>query len=416
MATAGHEFVQVLALGIVAGIERHAPVIAQTQGRALTAETAEGGAFDWLRLRIEGIDFHHPAEAIGLVDVTAVGLLRVRRGVEARVGGFPGVVFTGAAAGQAIALVRHPRGVIGRVAVDKVVGPVFLAGEEGAPGRDAGGAVVQSAEHLQAARVAGGLHQRMGCQRAGQTHRREHADTAVVGRVHNPLPLTIGALAHFDHRNPVGSLFLAHLVERPRLALIDFAGRVQRRVDVLVVHHQQATLAFTGESEEVHAVVVIAGLLELGLPIVAGVRVPSGGARFHRVTPGEERHGAVTLGHQHTVKGRIDLHRHALEVQQRAGAGLAAGADTAGEEAQCRQGQTALEHVAPTRIEQLGQRRIGAGVDGDVVVGFQAGVELAVLVHHEVSMAVSGGPGVHPGYGPSPRPSPINRRGDGQGG
>ena len=393
MAAAGDEFVQIFALGIVAGIERHAPVIAQTQGRALTAETAEGGALDRLRLWVEGVDFHHPAKAVGLVDVAAVGLLRVGRGVEARVGGFPGVVFTGAAAGQAVALVRHPRGVIGRVAVDKVVGPVFLAGEEGAPGRDAGGAVVQGAEHLQAARVAGGLHQRMGGQRAGQTDRREHADTAVVGRVHDPLPLAVGPLFHLDHRDAVGRLLLAHLVERPWLALIDLAGGVQRWIDVLVIHHQQATLAFAGEGEEVHAVVVVAGLLELGLPVVAGVRVPGWSARFHRITPGEERHGAVALGHQHAVEGRIDLHRHALEVQQRAGAGLAAGADATGEEAQRGQGQTALEHVAPARVEQLGQRRIGAGVDGDVVVGVQAGVELAVLVHQEISMAVSGGPG-----------------------
>ena len=109
-------------------------------------------------------------------------------------------------------------------------------------GCDAGGAVVEGAKHLQPRRVAGSLHHRVTGQRAGDAHRREHADAAVVGRVHHPLPLAIGALLHLDHRYAVGRLLLAHLGQWARLALVDLAGRVQRRVDVLVVHHQQAML------------------------------------------------------------------------------------------------------------------------------------------------------------------------------
>ncbi|MOA60115.1 hypothetical protein D3C78_1849110 [compost metagenome] len=76
---------------------------------------------------------------------------------------------------------RNPGLVILFIAVDKVVVPVLLAGEESAPRRDAGGAVVEGTEHLQAAGVAGGLHHVEPGQGTGDTHGGEHADAAVVG-------------------------------------------------------------------------------------------------------------------------------------------------------------------------------------------------------------------------------------------
>jgi len=89
------------------------------------------------------------------------------------------------------------------------------------------------------------------------------------------------------------------------------------------------------------------------------------------------------FGDQHVVEPRIDLHRHALEIGQRAaGVGAQAQAHDACEKAQRRQAQAALEHVTPRRVDQLLKGRVGAGVDRLVVVGLKAGAELAVVVPH----------------------------------
>jgi len=90
------------------------------------------------------------------------------------------------------------------------------------------------------------------------------------------------------------------------------------------------------------------------------------------------------FGDQHVVEPRIDLHRHALEVGQRAaGVGAQAQAHDACEKAQRRQAQAALEHVTPRRVDQLLKGRVGAGVDRLVVVGLKAGAELAVVMAHQ---------------------------------
>ncbi|MNZ37907.1 hypothetical protein D3C78_553680 [compost metagenome] len=390
IAAGRDELVDVLALGVVAVVEGHTVVGAEGQGRALAAEAADCGAFLRRALRVEGIDFHHPAETVRLVDVAGVGLVGVWRGVEAWVNRFPGVVVAGTMVGDSVAPVGNPRGVVILVAVDEVLVPVFLADQIGAPWRDAHRAIVEGAEHRPPVRVAGGLHRLVPGQRTAQLHRRAAGDAPVVGRTGDALPLAGGVIAHLDHTQAVGGDLLAHLVRRPATAAIGAllegqAARVQGLVDGFVVDHQQAVaVGVVREGEVVHAVVVVAGLQFLGAPVVRCVRTPGRRAGKHRVAPGEERPRAVAFGDHHTVELRVLLHRHALEAEQRrrlrperAGRNQAAA-----EEAERAQRQAALEQAAPALVHQFVQRRVGSGVDRLVVERGQALVE---VVAHRIS-------------------------------
>src|SRR5690554_4776827 len=322
VAAVGHELPHVLAPGVVAGVEGHAPVLAERHHRALPAETAHGGALDRRAVRVEGVDFHHPAEAVGLVDLALVGLAVIRGGVEALVHRFPGVVGAALAVADAVALVGRAGGVVGGVAVDEVVVEVLFAGQVGAPGGDAHGAVVQGAQHPGAGRITGGAHAPIAAQRAADGHRRHGADAPVVARAGHPLPLAVGTAADLQHADPVGSLLLAHLIDGALAAAIGQVGiaqavGVQGRVDVLVVDHQQAmVIGCLLEGEEVHAVMVVTGLQQLCLPVLGGVLAPGRGIVQYRIAPAEERLGAVTLGHQHPVEVGRGLRRYSAETQQ----------------------------------------------------------------------------------------------------
>ncbi len=210
----GDELVDVLALGVIAVIERHAVVGAQRQGRALAAEAADGGAFLRRGGRVEGVDLHHPAETVRLVDVAAVGLVGLGRRIEALIHRFPRVVIAELAVGKSVALVRNAFGEVVLVAVDEVLVPVLLARKVGTPGRDAHGAVVQGAEYSLGLGVAGGAQQIVASQGAGQVQRRAAGDAAVVARPLDALPLAPGVLLHLDHAQAVGRDFLAHLAFR----------------------------------------------------------------------------------------------------------------------------------------------------------------------------------------------------------
>ncbi len=321
--------------------------------------------------------------------MAVVGLVAVGRGVKAGVGGLPAVVLAQPFLGDAVALVRHALGMVGRVAVDEVVVPVLLAGEVGAPGGDAHGAVVEGADHLPPAGVGGGLHERVAGQRAAELHGGEGGDAAVVARAGDPLPVAAAVLLHLDDADAVGGLLLLHVLHLALAIDVDDAGGVQGGVDVLVVDHQQAVVVGRlRKGEEVHAVVVVAGLLELVFPGFAGVALEGRGIGEHGIAPGEERPGAVALGDDDLVEFRIELLGHALEAQQRGLGQGAAGADAAAEEAQGREGQAALEDVAAAGIDHLVQGAVAAGVDGHVVMGGQCGVESVVVPVHHVSLLV----------------------------
>src|SRR5690606_7837451 len=150
--------------------------------RAFPAQPPHGGAFDRRTVRVERINLDHPAEAVRLVDMTLVRLLFIWSGVEAGIDGLPGVIGAALTLADAVTLVGRAAGVVGGVAVDEVVVEVLFAGQVGAPGSDAHGAVIQRAEHPGAAWVAGGAHTRITGQRAAEKHGRHGGDAPVVAR------------------------------------------------------------------------------------------------------------------------------------------------------------------------------------------------------------------------------------------
>src|SRR5690606_25965570 len=147
-------------------------------------------------------------------DMTLVRLLFIRSGVEAGIDGLPGVIGAALTLADAVTLVGRAAGVVGGVAVDEVVVEVLFAGQVGAPGSDAHGAVIQRAEHPGTAWVAGGAHTRITGQRAAEKHGRHGGDAPVVARACYPPPLAVGLPADFQHADTMGGLFLAHLRQR----------------------------------------------------------------------------------------------------------------------------------------------------------------------------------------------------------
>src|SRR4028118_1836457 len=109
-------------------------------------EAARGRALLGRGIRIHGIDFDDPAEAVRLV--------RLLCEVEALVPLAPGV----AIARHAITLViAHLRMIVGKLAPEVAV-DVLLAGYPSTPGSDAAGTIVEHAEHTLAGGIRVGLH------------------------------------------------------------------------------------------------------------------------------------------------------------------------------------------------------------------------------------------------------------------
>ena len=172
---------------------------------------------------------------------------------------------------------------------------------------------------------------------------------------------------------------------------------MQRRVDVFVVHHQQAVaIRCVGEREKVHAVVVVAGLLELSLPVIAGIRVPRWRVGQHGVAPRKEGARAVARRDLHAVEFRVELGRNPAEADQRIRLyGATTGAQRAAEKAQRGEAHAAPEQVAPTLIDQLPERGISAGVDGLIVQGGKVGVEILKVLFHSLARLANGSAAHH---------------------
>ena len=224
----------------------------------------------------------------------------------------------------------------------------------------------------------------MAGQRPGNGHLRQRAEAPVVARRQYPLPLALGILAHFNDAQTVGRLLLAHLFQWAPAFLQTHAVGVQRRVDVLVIDHQQAAaVRRVGEREEMHAVVVVAGLLELRLPVIAGIGLPLRRIGQHRIAPGEEHPRAVPRRHLDPVELRVELRRNALETDQSRGSDSSPGTgQTAAEKGDAGQAQAALEQAAAALVDDILQRRVAAGVDRLVVMGGDAGVKIAEILLH----------------------------------
>ena len=264
-------------------------------------EAAQCGAFDRGRFRCEGIDLDDPAEVVRLVAIVACSLGGQAGGVEA-LEFVAGQVIPTVAAGAADTVPGHFTRALG-IATGEITSPVFLAGQVGAPGREAVGAVVQRAAGGGAVGAVASLEQGVTACWAADLHRCGARDAAVAGAGQH-LPLATHA-AHFYYRNAVGVDFLAHFIGAAALAA-DQGGAIgvqQRRVDVLVVEYQQAVVALvtaaalTVDGEEVHAVMVHADLVSLIGGTVAGVVEECREAATNRRAPGDEGGGFVAGWH-----------------------------------------------------------------------------------------------------------------------
>jgi hypothetical protein len=343
----------------------------------------------------EGVDLDHPAEAVRLVGVDI--------GVEARVDQMPAIAEAGGRdaitrlaaddVGLLVLEVGADRGAAGGRA--EVAVPVLLAGQVGAPGRAAIGAIVQGAQHLGATGVGGRAHQRMSRRRALQRHGRVAMDAAVVGRLLDMRPRPVGGPPDMDHADAMRGLRLARHLQRERREPVGRAGGGGDGVeilgvDVLVVHDQQAFVAAVAErvagrieGEEAHAVVVVADLLLLVGGAVAGVGLPGRCRRGERLAPGQEGARQVACRDGDRVGGgRGDAAEadHALGrgLCRRCGLGVvvAAAAGGAGQEGQGGGAQAAQQESPPARLrrqqalDRLGQRGKGGRVGGVVVVAY----------------------------------------------
>ena len=317
-------------------------------------------------------------------------------GVKTLIHRFPGVIGAVLALADAVALVCRAGGVVGGVAVDEVVVEVLFTGQIGAPGRHAHGAVVQCAEHLGAAWIAGGSHAQVTGQRAADGHGRHGTDAPMQARTGYPLPLTRGIPSNFQHTDAMGGLLLAHLVHRALApAILQLGERqtigMQGGVDVLVVDDQQTMLVGRIlEGKEMHAVVVVAGLQQLGLPVLGGVLLPDRGIIQHRIAPAEEGPGAVTLGDQHLIEVRSGLCRHAGKAHQRGAAWSAWAAltteQTTAKQTDSSQCQPALEYLTAAAVDDGVQIGRLTRVEAMVVYCSEVGVVMLVFLSHVLSV------------------------------
>ena len=287
------------------------------------------------------------------------------------------------AAGTADAVAGHFTRAFG-VATGEITGPVLLAGQVGAPGREAVGAIVQCAAGGGAVGAVAGLQQGVAAYRAADLHRRGTGDAAVAGAGQH-LPLAAYA-AHFHHRNPVGVDFLAHFIGTAALAA-DQGGAVgvqQRGVDVLVVEHQQAVVALvtaaalTIDGKEVHAVMVHADLVSLIGGTVAGVVEECREAATNRRAPGDEGGGPVTgwygdgigTGNRHRIERQalaafFQTFQQVLElILERVAGGLGAAGHSHAEKTHDAQRSAAGDHLtaAQTGLDQVVDMGIAGGI------------------------------------------------------
>ena len=328
---AGHELVDVLEALVVPHVEGHAAIRRHRDGGALVLEAPHRGVLHGRARGLERIDLDDPAEAIRLV--------RVARGVEALVELVPAV--PAAPLGDPVALLERGDAA---GAVDEVELDVLLAGQVGPPRGVAHRAVAHRAERAAAGRIGGGPHPRVPGRGPGDPHRRRRGHPARVARRPDHTP-AVAVPSHLDHRDPVRRLRLPHLLGGPG----QHAVRVEQPVvGVLVVDGEQPVgrAGLTGgQREEVHAVVVHAGLAELIVHAVARVRL-EGGAVGDRIAPGVEDLREIARRDHQGVRRR---HRYAGEAERaarpgrgsqpaQAGRGEAGGQETPAREVR-------LEHV-----------------------------------------------------------------------
>ena len=294
--------IQELAALVVAHVDHHAVVGRQRHRRVLVLEAAERGALHRGALGIRRVDLDDVAEAVGLV--------RLRRHVEAGIVLLVGVAALGADAVPLEALGQR-RGGVGR---PEVAVEVLLAGQIRAPERLARPAVVQRAEHGRAVRIGAGPEQRVARGGPGQRHRRAVGDPAVEGTVDNDRPAGV-RLGYFHHRDALE----VHQLRGVLGAVHDaggFAGgggQVDLLVHVLMVHGDDLPAV---DLEQLHAVGVLAEHPVGGRRVAAVRRIPGGRVREQRIAPAHQHAPVVAFGH---VNGEVclDADGHEGEARRR---------------------------------------------------------------------------------------------------
>src|SRR5690606_29712631 len=222
------ELVYVFVALVVAHVGDHMPVGRHHDAGVLVLEATQGGALDRLAARTVGIDLDDPAEAVGLV--------RIGHDVEARVDRVPQVAE--AVLDQAVAVLHVGRNV-GGVVPPEVAVEVLFAGQVGAPGCFAVGAVVERAEHFDAGRVGGRAQRGRPGGRTLDCDRGVAGDATVVDRVPDVAPGAVGGTPHFDDRCAVGGQGLLRLVGgKGQQPVVRVGVRCVEvlRIDVLVIH------------------------------------------------------------------------------------------------------------------------------------------------------------------------------------
>ncbi len=275
---AADKFVDELTALVVAHVHHGTPVAGFCQRGVFMLEAAKGSAFDRRGLRVERVDFHHPAMSVELIGVLGH--------VEARVVRVPVDLFAGGH--HAVALLPGVEGLLG-VAAAEAVGEVLFARQISAPRRLAVGAVLEGAEDFFAGFVGAGFQPFMPCGRAAQANRRVAVDAPVVARVLDELP-SVALAPHFDDRHTFAGLGLAHFFGRLRCAAVGVEVAV---VGVFVVDRHQCAVVVAGEGEQAHAVVVVTELLLLGLGAAVAGRVKGRAMGVQRLAPTDQYRGAV---------------------------------------------------------------------------------------------------------------------------
>ncbi|CRM84567.1 hypothetical protein [Pseudomonas sp. 22 E 5] len=311
---AADELVNKLATLVIAHVHHGAAITGFCQCGVFMFEAAQGGAFYRRGLRVERVDFHHPAVAIEFVGVLGH--------VEARVVQVP--VDLAAGGHHAVALLPGVE-VLLRVAAAEAVGEVLFAGQVSAPRGLAVGAVLEGAEGFFAGVVGAGFQPGMAGSGAAQADRRIAVDAAVVARVLHELP-GVALAPHLNHRYAFAGLGLAHVFSRLRRAAMGVEVAV---VGVFIVDGHQRTVVVAGEGEQAHAVVVVTELLFLGLGGAIAGRVEGRRVLVQRLAPTDQHRGGVTRRQGDGVAGGGG---DAGKAQQGAGGGCVHGHCAAGEQ------------------------------------------------------------------------------------
>ena len=286
------ELVNVLVALVIPHVDHRATILGQGDPCAFMLESSQRGSLGGYTAIVVRIDLDHPAKPVGFV--------RMHIGAEALVMLMPAIAET--ALGDAIAILMTGRRAIFQ---REVTIPVFLAGQISPPGGVAMGTVVQGSQNFPSRGVGLGLHQRMSRRRPGHPHR------AVAGQA----PPITGGAHHFptgtieldlDHGHAVRRLTLANLLGGPGLHATDMQQAV---VGVFMVHHQNAPGGIglpagqrKGQREEVHAIVMHAGLQFLIAGGVAGIRFVFRAVR-DGIAPGIQDLDGIIGGDAHHVLG-----------------------------------------------------------------------------------------------------------------